>query len=150
MGEAELLEKLRKIEALHSGATSDGEREAARAAAERIKARLAEARAREPDVETIYTLPDPWTRKLFVALCRRYGLQPYRRPRQRSSTVQVLAPATFHETTLWPQFKALAAELTKHLAEVTDRVVREVVHADTSEAAEAGPPKALGQGAASE
>ena len=44
MGEAELLEKLRKIEALHAGATSDGEREAARAAAEGIQARLAEAR----------------------------------------------------------------------------------------------------------
>ena len=135
MGEAELLEKLRKIEALHAGATSDGEREAARAAAERIRARLAEARVHEADIVMVYTLPDPWTRKLFVALCRRYGLQPLRRPRQRASTVQVLAPATFQETTLWPEFDALAAELSKHLAEVTDRVIHEGVHADTSEAA---------------
>lgn len=77
MGEAELLEKLRKIEALHAGATSDGEREAARAAAERIRARLAEARVHEADIVMVYTLPDPWTRKLFVALCRRYGLRPF-------------------------------------------------------------------------
>jgi hypothetical protein len=34
----------------------------------------------------------------------------------------------------WPDFDALAAELTNHLAEVTDRVIHELVHADTSEA----------------
>jgi hypothetical protein len=81
MDEATLQEKLRKIEALHAGTTSDGEREATRLAAERIRARLAEIRMREPDVELVYTLPDPWTRKLFLALCRRYGLKPYRRLR---------------------------------------------------------------------
>lgn len=40
--EGTLLEKLRKIEALHAGTTVDGEREAARRAAERIRARIAE------------------------------------------------------------------------------------------------------------
>jgi hypothetical protein len=38
--EGTLLEKLRKIEALHAGTKVDGEREAARRAAERIRARL--------------------------------------------------------------------------------------------------------------
>lgn len=42
-----LREKLRKIEALHAGTRIDGEREAARRAAERIRARLAELRSRE-------------------------------------------------------------------------------------------------------
>jgi hypothetical protein len=60
-----LLEKLRKIEALHAERTVDGEREAARRAAERIRARLAELRGRERDVELLYRLPDPWKRKLF-------------------------------------------------------------------------------------
>ena len=40
--EGTLLEKLRKIEALHAGTKIDGEREAARRAAERIRARLEE------------------------------------------------------------------------------------------------------------
>jgi hypothetical protein len=143
MDEAALQEKLRKIEALHAGATSDGEREATRLAAERIRARLADVRAREPDVELAYSLPDVWTRKLFVALCRRYGLKPYRRHRQRHSTVQVLAPETFQRTTLWPEFLALSEELHKHLSEITDRVVREAIHGDLSEAAESDGPKAL-------
>ncbi len=138
-----LLEKLRKIEALHAGTTSDGEREAARLAAERIQARLADVRSREPDIEIVYTLPDPWTRKLFLALCRRYGLTPYRRYRQRYSTVQVVAPKTFQEQTLWPEYRALAKELATHFDEITSRVVREAIHGDVSEADENDGPKGL-------
>lgn len=145
MDEATLREKLRRIEALHAGTTSAGEREAARLAAERIRARLGELRAREPDVELVYTLSDLWTRKLFLALCRRYDLKPYRRYRQRYSTVQVVAPATFQHNVLWPEFLSLSAELEKHLEEVTNRVVRETIHGDVSEAAEGEAPKALPQ-----
>jgi hypothetical protein len=143
MDEATLRDKLRKIEALHAGATSAGEREAARLAAERIRARLAEVRAREPDIVMVYSLPDPWKRKLFLALCRRYGLKPYREYRQRWSTVQLRAPETFQRKALWPEFEELATELEKHLEEITERVVREAIHGDVSEADESEAPKAL-------
>jgi hypothetical protein len=141
--EGTLLEKLRKIEALHAGTKIDGEREAARRAAERIRARLAELRGREEEVELLYRLPDPWTRKLFLALCRRYGLKPFREPGRRYSTIQVRAPQTFHDRTLWPEFKALSSELRTHLDELTERVIREAIDEDVSEAAEAATPKAL-------
>ena len=143
MDEATLQDKLRKIEALHAGTTSAGEREAARLAAELIRARLAEFRSREPDIVMVYTLSDPWKRKLFLALCRRYGLKPYREYRQRYSTVQVRAPESFQSKTLWPEFLALAEERGKHLQEITERVVREAIHGDMSEAAESGSPKSL-------
>jgi hypothetical protein len=141
--EGTLLEKLRKIEALHAGTTVDGEREAARRAAERIRARLAELRGREQDEVLVYSLPDPWERKLFVALCRRYELRPYREAGRRDSTVLVRAPKTFQQRTLWPEFVALSKELDAHLEELTDRVIREAIHADVSEAAENQEPKAL-------
>jgi hypothetical protein len=146
MDETALHEKLRKIEALHAGTSSDGEREAARLAAERIRARLAEMRSREPDIVMSYRLPDPWKRKLFVALCRRYGLKPYRHERQRHSTVQVVAPMTFHQKTLWPEFVALADALHEHLEEITQRVIRAAIHGDDSEAEESDDPKALPEG----
>jgi hypothetical protein len=142
--EGTLLEKLRKIEALHAGTTVDGEREAARRAAERIRARLAELRGREHDTELHYRLPDPWKRKLFLALCRRYGLQPFREPGRRYSTVQVRAPKEFHERTLWPEFLALCDELHAHLDELTTRAIREAIDQDVSEPAETAP-KALPQ-----
>ena len=145
MDEQALLEKLRRIEALHAGTTSDGEREAARLASERIKARLSELRSKEPDVEFAYSLPDPWARTLFIALCRRYELTPFRRPRQRRSTVLVKAPRSFQERTLWPEFQELSRELRIHLAEVTDRIVKAAVHGDVSDA-EGGNLKELGPG----
>ena len=141
--EGTLLEKLRKIEALHAGTKVDGEREAAKRAAERIRARLAELRGREREVELLYRLPDPWNRKLFVALCRRYGLVPYREPGRRYSTVIVRAPETFQNKTLWPEFLALGKELDTHRSELTERVIREAIHADVSEASEAATVKAL-------
>ncbi|HEY4824335.1 MAG TPA: hypothetical protein VIH49_04730 [Solirubrobacteraceae bacterium] len=141
--EGTLLEKLRKIEALYAGTNVDGEREAARRAGERIRARLAELRGREEDEVLVYSLPDPWKRKLFVALCRRYGLKPYRERGRRYSSVNVRAPKTFQHRTLWPEFEALSEELHAHLNELTERVIREAIDDDVSEAAEAVAPKAL-------
>jgi hypothetical protein len=134
--EGTLLEKLRKIEALHAGTKIDGEREAARRAAERIRARLAELRGREKEVEYRYSLHDPWKRKLFLALCRRYGLKPYREYGQRQSSVMVKAPKSFQDRTLWPEYQALSRELDEHLDELTTRVIREAIDDDVSEAAE--------------
>jgi len=142
--EGTLLEKLRKIEALHAGTNVDGEREAARRAAERIRARLSELRDREQDIEYRYSLPDPWKRKLFLALCRRYGLRPYREHGQRRSSVMLRAPKTFQERTLWPEFLALSNELHAHLDDLTDRVIREAINEDVSEPpAEHAATKAL-------
>jgi hypothetical protein len=141
--EGTLLEKLRKIEALHAGTTIAGEREAAARAAERIRVRLAELRGHEQDYEMLYRIADRWNRKLFLALCRRYGLKPFREPGRRYSTVQVRAPKTFQDRTLWPEFLALSKELEKHLDELTDRVVGEAIDADVSEADETTEPKAL-------
>ena len=141
--EGTLLEKLRKIEALHAGTKVDGEREAARRAAERIRERLAELRGREEDIEYQYRLPDPWKRRLFLALCRRYGLKPYRARRQRQTSVMLRAPKSFQDRTLWPEYQALALELDAHLEELTTRVIREAIDDDVSEAAESAVLKAL-------
>lgn len=143
MLEGTLLEKLRKIEALHAGTTVAGEREAARRAAERIRARLAELRGREEETEYRYSLSDPWKCRLFLALCRRYGLNPYREHGQRYSSVMVRAPKTFQDKTLWPEYQALSKELDAHLEELTTRVIREAIDDDVSEATETRTPKAL-------
>jgi hypothetical protein len=120
-----------------------GEREAARRAAERIRARLAELRGREEEIEYRYSMPDPWKRRLFLALCRRYGLKPYREYGQRYSSVMVRAPKTFQDKTLWPEYQALSKELDAHLEELTTRVIREAIDDDVSEATETRSPKAL-------
>lgn len=134
--EDELRDKLSKIEALFAGAKTDGEREAAGAAAERIKARLDEIAAREAAVEMRFAIHDPWSRKLFLALSRRYGIEPYRYPRMKRQSLVVKAPRSFVEGVLWPEFSQLNEALTSYLLSTTVRVISDVVHKDTGEAIE--------------
>lgn len=134
--EARLREKLRKIEALYAGAATPGERDAAEAALSRLRARLkAEAEAEAP-VEMKFSLGDEWSRRLFLALCRRYGLEPYRYRRQRLTTVMVRLPVSFCDQVLWPEFCELDRELRGYLDAVTSRLIAEDVFADTGEARE--------------
>ena len=131
-----LREKLRKIEALHAGAGTPGERDAAKAAAERIRARIAELAKTEPPVEVRFSVPDPWSRQLFIALARRYGLKPYRLARMRRQSVLIKGPRSFLETVLWPEFRELNAALVEYLSVVTERVIREEVFGDVTDAEE--------------
>lgn len=100
--EQELRQKLRKISALFEGATTAGERDAAAAAIDRVRRALATAEQIEKPVETYFKLVDQWNRRLFTALCRRYGLKPYRYPRQRRTTVVGRTnPDVLHDCTAW-------------------------------------------------
>ena len=131
---AGLEEKLRKIEALYACTT--GERDAAEAALERLRARLAKQQAIEPPVEIQFSLGNEWSRRLFLALCRRYGLARYRYKRQRRTTVMVRLPQSFCNEVFWPEFEALDKELRRYLNSVTSKLIQDEVYADTSEAAE--------------
>jgi hypothetical protein len=136
--ESELRDKLRKIQALFAGAGTEGERSAAGAALERVRARLAELTRRDPPAETQFSMPDQWSRHLFLALCRRHGLQPYRRHRQRRNTVMVRVPQGFIDEVLWPEFTQLQQTLETYLQEVTLRIIREEVYPDAGDALEEG------------
>jgi hypothetical protein len=142
-GDARLREKLRKIEALFAGAGTEGERLAAEAALARLRARLEEIGRSEKPIEFQFSVPDTWSRHLFLALCRRYGISPYRYPRQRRSTVVLRAPRRFVEDVLWREFEELDTELRAYLQEVTLRMIRDDIFADTSEAPEVNVPPAL-------
>ena len=141
--EEQLRSRLRKIEALFAGAATAGERSAAEAALGRIKAALETAQQTTATVELQFSIADPWARQLFVALARRYGLTPYRYPRQRRTTVMLQAPESFLREVLWPEFEQLNEALRSYLAEVTARILREEVHGETAEAEERAEPRRL-------
>jgi hypothetical protein len=131
--EQRLKEKLRRIEALFAGTDVDGERAAAASALERLRQRLKDVTDLDPPVEYTFSLHSPWSRNLFRALLRRYGIQPYRYYRQRRTTIKAKAPASFVEETLWPQFQELDKTLSEYLSEITSRVIRESIFEDFSE-----------------
>jgi hypothetical protein len=134
--EQQLREKLRKITTLFEGAATAGERQAAAAAIERIRQALSTAVKTEALTEIQFSMADQWQRRLFSALCRRYGLEPYRYKGQRYTTVMVRAPRFFVDSTLWPEYLELQEALHSYLNEATQRIIREEVYRNTDEATE--------------
>lgn len=142
MNESTLIEKLRKIETLYAGATTAGEKDAAGRARQRILESLGRVRRTEPSTECHFPMRDMWTRRVFVALLRRYNIRPHRYKRQRYTTVMARMPPTFLHRTLWPEFLELSRTLEQYLSEVTERVVSEVLHQDSSDADVVSPSSA--------
>ena len=138
--EQQLVDKLRKIEALFARPGTEGERVAAGHAAERIRARLQAFKREEPDHEHQFSIHDPWARMLFLALVRRYGLYPYRHKGQRRTTILIRVQKRFVDETLWPEFRELQETLQSYLNEVTQRVISEAIHSDVRDADEQSAP----------
>ena len=146
MTEQELIDKLEKIEALFAGATSDGERGAAANARDRMHAKLQNIQqdcAQNP-IEYQFSMPDMWTRKLFTALLRSYGISPFRYKRQRRTTVMANVSKSFVDKTLRPEFQALSKVLTEYVSKITEKVISDHIFKDTSEASIMDDPKQLG------
>ncbi|MCC6811921.1 MAG: hypothetical protein IT381_31140 [Deltaproteobacteria bacterium] len=134
-----LVEKLRRIEALHAGATTEGERVAAAEARKRIQLRLKLAEEADPPIEYKFTLGDQWSKRVFIALLRRYDIKPYRYRGQRYTTVIAKVSKRFVDETLWPEYVQISDTLRTFLDDVTNKVVAECIHADNSDVAEIEP-----------
>jgi len=67
-----------------------------------------------------YTLrsPDRWHKDLIMALCRKYGLRPYRYYRQKYTTVMVRVNKDFLNNVLWKEY----LEYSKMLEALVDDV----------------------------
>ena len=143
LDEARLIDKLRLVEALFAGASTAGEKAAAESARERILERLSVWEQEAPPVEYKFSLGDPWSRKVFVSLLRRYGIRPYRYRRQRHTTVMAMISKRFVDETLWPEFQEISETLRSYLDDVTDRVIAQAIHEDSSEAGIMEDPRQL-------
>jgi hypothetical protein len=141
--EARLFEKLRKIEALYAGATTEGERAAAEYVRQQLLFRLAEFEREDPPAEYKFTMSNLWSRRLLAALLRRYDIEPYRYHRQRYTTVMARVSRRFVDETLWPEFQALNEVMVDYMDGVADRIIAGVLESDSSEPAVVDEPPAL-------
>lgn len=125
--EQELIEKIKKLEALFAGSAIKGEQAAAQAAKERILNKLKETRSKEKDVEYAFYLSDIWSRNLMLALCKRYNIMPYRRHRQKYTTVMIKAPLKFIKGILWPEYCEMYKVLREYLEETTNKIIQKEI-----------------------
>lgn len=131
--EQQLIEKLARVEALFARAGTEGEKAAAASAADRLRRRLQELASLDPPVEYRFAVADDWSRKLFLALLRRYGITPFRYTNQRRSTVMARVSRRFVEETLWPEFTELSRILRTHLSEITDRIIAQAISPESQD-----------------
>ena len=136
MDEARLLEKLRDLENLIAGATTPGEAAAAGNARDRIRARLRALEQEAPPVEYRLSTQDMWSKRLLLALLRRYELRPYRYKGQRRTTVMVRVPAAFMDQTLWPHYQRASRELRAHLDTLATQVIESALEERSDDAEE--------------
>lgn len=121
--------KLEKLEHLFARGATPGERAAAGAARDRLTERL-KSSADETETELQYALPDVWAVQIFVALCRKHGVKPYRYPRQRRTTVMVRVRPEAFDKTVGAEFRALHAELVSYFKDTVDHLIDDAMRSN--------------------
>ncbi|MBA3686992.1 MAG: hypothetical protein H0W72_17365 [Planctomycetes bacterium] len=134
MNDTQIRERLAKIQALFAGATCDGERDAAEAALRRIQLKMDRARGPVEPIEFRFSLSNPWSLRLFTALCRSKGLKPYRYARMRRTSLCVRVEPSLVDHELWPEFREMDEVLTQYLGELADHIIAECINPDRSDA----------------
>ena len=134
----QIREKLAKIKALFTGATTPGERQAAQAAIDRLQQRIdgipPPGPVPDPPVEFRFSLTNAWSLRLFLALCRSKGYRPYRYPRMRRTSICVKIRKQAVNTELWPEYLEMNKVLTEYLGELADHIIADCINADRSDA----------------
>lgn len=78
----------------------------------------------------LYT-PDTWHKKLLLAICRKYGLQPYRYHRQKYTTVMVKVEEDFLNNIIWKEYEKYSIHLEKLIDDITGDLINKIhTHSD--------------------
>jgi hypothetical protein len=121
----DLLEKIKKIEALIASSKSEGERQAAALAKSRILERHQQELVEKP-IEYTVPLGNQWKKKLFVALCNKHQVRTYRYKRQKYTTAMLRANPAFVDNILWPEFKKYAALLKNLVQDIISDLINQI------------------------
>lgn len=136
--DVQIREKLAKIKALFAGATTPGERQAAQAAMDRLRRRIdgvpPAGSLPDPPIEFRFSLTNPWSLRLFLALARSKGYRPYRHPRMRRTSVCLMIGKVAVNTGLWPEYLEMNKVLTEYLGDLADHIIADCVNPDRSDA----------------
>jgi hypothetical protein len=117
-----ILVKLQKIQALIDRASSEGERQAAELAKQRLHERFQEDMKARP-IEIKVTSNSEWEKKLFSAICKKNGFNPYRYARQKHTTTMVRVSMPIMKGVLWPQYE----KYTELLREMFDAIALDLI-----------------------
>ena len=133
LSEFGLIDKLQKIEALYLGAATAGEKAAAAQVMANVQNKLESYRQEEKQTEWTLTVENHFEKRLLKAIFAKHGLSGYRYPRQRYTTLKVMATKTIINTIIWPQYLEMSKVLESYLDEVTSYVIKKAMGQENSE-----------------
>lgn len=116
---------------------SDGERQAAELAKNRILERQQQEIAAKP-IEYKVSLGNLWEKKLLIALCNKYQIRTYRYKGQKYTTVRFRAISSFIETVLWPEYNKYATVLEDLVQDIIADLIDQIHEAKEDEVVVAG------------
>ena len=131
------LDKLTKIEALIQRAASDGERQAAQLAKERLISKVSLDQADKP-IEYRVSLSSEWEKRLFVAICGKHGFKTYRYNRQKYTTARLLISKNMMDNLLWPDYLQYSKILRELVEDITKEVINSIHYVNEEELVIAG------------
>jgi hypothetical protein len=79
---------------------------------------------KEEETEMKFSLNDNYEFKIFIALAQKHKLKPYRKPKQKKTTVILKASKTYLDECFWPEFVSLSDDLDVMLEEITEEVIK--------------------------
>jgi len=122
----DILEKIKKIEAMITGAQTQGEKSAALSAKARILKKYPNLDIDKDVLEFSLRTPDHWHKKLLLAICHKYGLKPYRYKGQKYTTVMVRANEAFLNMVVWKEYLEYSDHLEKLVGAITDNLIGKI------------------------
>lgn len=116
-----LSSKLHKIQALIDRTSSEAERQAAVMAKDRVL-----KKDHQSLKEFHISLQSIWQKSLFLALCKKYGLETYRYFRQKHTSTVVMVEPNFLDDRLWPEYLEYSALFQDHILNAAGMVIEKI------------------------
>ena len=123
-----LIDKIQKVQALIDRASSEGERQAAELAKQRLQDRV-----KENPIEYRVTSHSKWEKRLFSTVCKKNGYNPYRYSRQKYTTTMVRVSKSVMDNVLWPEYTKYTALLREMVDEIATDLVDRIYTGDKEE-----------------
>ena len=144
----DLIDKIKKIEALLAGAKTEGERQAASLARERLlgkqqmaycdTSRRDASRCEETPLEYSIRVDSHWKKRLFVAICSKYQLRTYRYAKQKHTTTMVRVVPSLLKDVILPEFKKYSNILEGLVTEIMGDLISKIHEGEEEEVVIAG------------
>ena len=123
-----IYDKIQKVEALIQRSSSEGERQAAKLAKQRLQERI-----KDTEIEYTVTSHSRWEKRLFCAICKKHGYNTYRYRRQKHTTSMVRVSKTMMDEILWPEQTKYAKLLREMVDEIANGLIDKIHHVDEEE-----------------